>query len=203
VVAQLQLGAITESHIRALRAMGLELKVIMSSTGEAVKGMLEASPHVTLAAEHFFGDPSRLSYEAVGALSGKLHLIKATCCNFSRMIQYAKEVPFLVLSGAVIGGEKQRFTTPDAAWQQGATAVVDPKKGVIYRRAHADPMDLGQPLEEAARALGLPVTPELHLDFGDSVARLGTQQYPLLWRLSQWSSILILISVLVAVFYLR
>jgi hypothetical protein len=46
---------------------------------------------------------------------------------------------------------------------EGANALIDGGR-VLYVHRHAQPLDIGQPVEAAARALGKAITPQMHLN---------------------------------------
>jgi hypothetical protein len=79
----------------------------------------------------------------------------------------------------------------------GATALIV-GGSVRFSRPHMDPMDLGQPIEEVACALSIPVTPEMHLDYHGAISELGQKHHPIVWTINKWLPI---ICVVVAVWF--
>ena len=182
----MELAAITPAAQAELRRMGVRLCVVNSSTGRQVRESVADSPDNTVPAACFFGDPTRASFRFVDCEYG----IGATLVRgLAQVPRYLPQLVALVALGGVLGSRKQQLTNPDAAWQQGANALFQKQTGkVLYRHRHRHPMDLGQPIEETARALGYAVTPAMHLDFAGALDRV-TSRHPLVHaanRLFPW-----------------
>ena len=53
---------------------------------------------------------------------------------------------------------------------------------MLWRHVSRDPLDLGQPIERLATALGKPVTDDMHLDYGHALDSI-VKRHPLVDRL--------------------
>lgn len=197
----MQLAALKQSHLHVLDEMGVALAIISSSKGDAVLRMAAESPDNVVPFERFYGDPTRRSYALIGARNGFLGVVRGSLSP-SRLLEYARDALFIGIVGAVMGATKQHNKTAGADWQQGATALVSARDGILLARAHRDPMDLSQPIEEAARALGRAVTPAMHLDYHGAIATVA-DHYPLSRMVSRWLLPVVLVVVIVALRWWR
>ncbi len=175
----MELAAFTPPVLTELRRMGVRLCVVNSSTGAQVKQSIEDSPDSILPESSFFGDPTRGSFDEMGARYGwyetTLRGLAATAEHFSKLVS-------LAALGAILGARKQHLTNGAATWQQGANALFEAKTGkVLYRHLHAHPMDIGQPVEATAKALGVPVTPAMRLHYGVALDKVARRHPAVYW----------------------
>ncbi len=193
----IQLAALQLPNLRALDDLGVSLAVISSSSGAAVRRMASDSPGNHVPLECFYGDPERCTYALVGARNGLLGVVLGSL-NPARVLEYARDALFIGLVGGVMGVTKQQNKAAGADWQQGAVALVSREGVVLMARAHKDPMDLGQPIEDAARALGRPVTPSMHLDYHGATASLK-RHFPIAHTVSLWLPLFFLVGIVLIV----
>ena len=178
--------------------MGVRLVIVSSSTGLQVDALRRESLH-SLPEEVFFGDPSRASFAAARARYGMgatlLHGLSALPAHWSQLLS-------LVVLGAQLGAKRQALTSPEAAWQQGANALLEAKTGkVLYWHGHANPMDIGQPLRDTARALGRKEwkSPSLVLDYNAALDGYTSVRHPLVHRINRMAPYLLLLGFLLSV----